>query len=155
MVTVADRQAFHRPLLSTVTQLRINLNWRRSNDTGWCMISATTKLLVFLRYNKISHYSEINKRPRDRTGGHTRVNERARNRQSEAAGRPKCAGVTAGRDWRCPGMPGTLVYTNQHIEVHLTAVNKYKHLSWFQINNYHTIAVKPRLHDTTATGCIV
>jgi len=52
----------------------------------------------FLRYNKISHYSEINKRPRDKTGGHTRVNERAQNRQSEAAGRLKCAGVMAGRD---------------------------------------------------------
>jgi len=53
MVTVADRQAFHRPLLSTVTQLKINLNLRFSNDTWWSMISATTQLLVFYVTTKL------------------------------------------------------------------------------------------------------
>jgi len=50
----------------------------------------------------------------------TRVNGHTQNRRLAAAGRSKYAGVMAGRDWYCPGMPGILAYTNQLIQIYLT-----------------------------------
>ena len=51
------------------------------------------------------------------TGRRTRVSGHVQSRQSEAADRPMYAGVMAGISWYCPGMPGILAYTNQHIQV--------------------------------------
>ena len=62
-------------------------------------------------------YSENDKWPQDKTGGHTQVNEHAQNMQSAVAGRPKSAGLMDGTDGWCPDMPGTLAYTNQHTRV--------------------------------------